>query len=183
VFGSNFKRKPKTWPAFTQHESWGNLKIEYAPIFKLLVCFQEPLQSDYVVDGVVSLPAAQRPQVAKGVYALAINRYNKVVLSDDYAALQLVHAKFASHLEVLVGDASSAISSAKISGDYATELLSHGVDVDLPSLADGAYVRCQLDQAIIMIHRAGNTYCVHWPEPLTDYVVRWIGSVIALKRD
>jgi sarcosine oxidase gamma subunit len=144
------------------------LKVEYAPLFKLSVCFAEPLASDLVLDGLVSLPAAQGPQKRQDLYALAVNRYNKVVLSEDEAKLD---------------DASSAITSAGLSGVYAAELLSRAVDVDPASIVDGGYVRCQFDHAVIVIHRVNDTFLLHWPEPLTAYLVQWIETVVGLDRD
>jgi sarcosine oxidase gamma subunit len=159
------------------------LKVEYAPLFKLSVCFAEPLASDLVLDGLVSLPAAQGPQKRQDLYALAVNRYNKVVLSEDEAKLDSVQVALSAREDVLVGDASSAITSAGLSGVYAAELLSRAVDVDPASIVDGGYVRCQFDHAVIVIHRVNDTFLLHWPEPLTAYLVQWIETVVGLDRD
>lgn len=164
------------------HDSWGNLKVEYAPVFKLLVCLQEPLEADLAINGAVTLPATQRPCKQAGLYALALSRYNKVVLSNSFEQLELVRGAICNRPDLLVGDASSAITTARISGDYCAELMSRSVDVDVKAMEDGAYVRCQLDQTPIVIHRDGQSFWIHWPEALTDYFAQWIGSVVSLKR-
>jgi sarcosine oxidase gamma subunit len=183
MIDSNYKRRPKLWPQFSAHASWGDLQIQYTPIFKLMVSFPAPLETDFAVEGLVTLPARQNPQQRSDLYALAINRYNKVILADDMSKLHPVQAALSAQPDVLVGDGSSAITTAAISGVHAAELLSRGTDVDAARLEDGAYVRCQLDQAVIVIHRDNDTFWVHWPEPLTEYVAQWIGSIVALKRD
>jgi hypothetical protein len=183
AIASSFKRKPKIWTRFAPHASWGDLQIEYAPIFKLSVCLAEPLADDLVLDDLVVLPATQCPQKRQDLYALAVNRYNKVVLSEDEARLHDVRTALTARPDMLVGDASSAIMSARVSGEHASELLSRGIDVDPTSIADGGYIRCQLDQTVVVVHRVNDGFLLHWPEPLTSYAVLWIDSIVRLGRE
>jgi hypothetical protein len=182
VHASNFRSRPKQLSKFSVNSSWGDLAISCTPVFKLLVCFSEPLKNDHRIDGLVTLPASVKPERRGDLYALAINRYNKLVLAEDRVKLQAVKSAMNDRVDVLLGDASNSIASATVSGDFATEFLSRGIDVDLESLSEGAYVRCKLDQTAVVVHRDSDKFWLHWPETLTEYIGLWIESVGTLGR-
>jgi len=114
--------------------------------------------------------------------ALALNRYNKLVLFTDFERFEQIEQAVSGRTDVLCGHASSAVSSALLSGRHASEFLSHGVQVDTGSLEEGAYVRCQLGQTSVIVHRDEQNFWIHWQECFTDYLARWMRSVLSLQR-
>jgi sarcosine oxidase gamma subunit len=146
------------------------------------VNFTMPLRVDLVLEALVALPAVRSAQARTALYALAINRYNKLVLSDDAARLKQVADALSHRNDVLVGDASCAVTSAIVSGHHAAALLSRGVHIDVSAIRNGEYVRCEFGQTAVIIHRGQNDFLIHWPEVMTEYVGKWFASVVGLKR-
>jgi sarcosine oxidase gamma subunit len=183
VTSSDFERKPKAWAAVTASAdpSWGDLRIEARPrLHKLSVSFTAPLSEPTEIMKGVTLPAAYAPVSPSGTYALCINRYNKLVLSEDPITLERIAAALAERPDVLTGDESGALSSAVISGRRASDLLARVISLNLAALADGGYACTQFGHARVIVHRDGAAFWLHWPEMLTEYVWEWIGSVMAV---
>ncbi|MFL9933917.1 hypothetical protein P0D88_33065 [Paraburkholderia sp. RL18-103-BIB-C] len=181
---SSFRSTSKAWsgPA-TAAMSWGNLRIDPRPMLqKMLVTFTTPLLRDLNVGGLLTLPAARGPLAPTDIYSLAINRYNKLVLSEDGAKIEHVAAELSKRDDVLVGDASSAISSAHVSGEHAAELLVRATFADIAALVDGEYLRTQFRHSVVIVHKDGSSFWLHWPEVLTEYMSEWFASVVSLER-
>lgn len=183
AIGSNFERKPKPWREIVPHESWGDLKIEYQTgLFKLLICFAEPLREDLDLNDLLTIPACRGARKPDSLYSLALNRYNKLVLSTSEHALRQVQAALQQRPDALTGSASSAVTSAIVSGRFTGEFLSRAIEVDIGGLANGAYTRCRFGQGAVIVHRDEDRLWLHWPETMTEYVSNWMNAVLDLQR-
>ena len=185
VKGSSFRSKPKQGIGIeTAAMSWGDLRIDPCPLLqKMLVTFTTPLLEDLDVGGCLTLPAIRAPLSPTGTYGLAINRYNKLVLSEDGAKIEQIGAELLEHEDILVGDVSCALSSAIVSGEHAVELLVRATFVDVGGLVDGEYLRTQFGHSVVIVHKDGKSFWLHWPAVLTEYMCEWFAAVISLERE
>jgi hypothetical protein len=182
---SGFEKAAKAWNgAAAVASSWGDLRIDPRPLLqKIWVTFAAPLANDLHVGDSVTLPAARTPLSPTGIYALAINRYKKLLLSEDGARIEHVAAELSKREDILLGDASCAISSAVVSGEHAAEMLARAAFVDVANFADGEYARMQFGHSVVIVHKYGDAFWLHWPETLTEYMCGWWASVTSIERD
>jgi hypothetical protein len=184
--GSNFNRSPKPWTVSSQPTatSWGDLRIEPHPLLrKMMVTFTSPLLDDIDFGDIVTLPATRKPVKPAPVYALAVNRYNKLVLSESETAMARIADAAGNRDDVLVGDASCAVSSAVLSGRYASELLERATFLAVDQMEDGEYARTQFGQSVVVIHREGERFWLHFPEALTEYFCEWLEAATSIERE
>jgi hypothetical protein len=175
--------KPWTEIATPRARSWHDVKVEHRTAVKrLIVTFSTPLDRDIDVEGLL-LPAGRQPVRPLGVYALAINRYTRLVLSDDADALNALRVHLEALDGALVGDASCSVSSALLSGANSAALLEKATFAPVSSLGDGEYCRLQFGHSALIVHRDGDCFWLHWPEALTEYVCSMFESLVAMERD
>ena len=148
-----------------------------------MVTFSSPLLDDIDFGGIVMLPATRKPVKPAPVYALAVNRYNKLVLSESEAAIAQIVEAAGNRDDVLVGDASCAVSSAVVSGRHASELLERATFIAVDQMEDGEYARTQFGQSVTVVHREAERFWLHWPEALTEYFCEWFETATSLERE
>jgi len=180
-----FEKAAKAWGgAAAVATSWGDLRIDARPLLqKIWVTFATPLANDLHVSDLVTLPAARMPLSPTGIYALAINRYNKLLLSEDGAWIEHVTSELSKREDILLGDASCAISSAVVWGKHAAEMLARAAFVDVANFADGEYARMQFGHSVVIVHKYGDAFWLHWPETLTEYMFGWWALITSFERD
>lgn len=163
--------------------SWGDLRLEPLPeLRKMMVSFASPLHDGVTLQGVV-LPSRRQPIKPTDIYALAISRYNKLILSSSDALLDELAVELKRREDILLGDASSAIASAVLSGEHVVEWLASVIFAPIYELADGEYSRVQVGPVSLIVHRHDQRYLIHLPDTLIEYFCNLFRSTTSVERE
>ncbi|WP_321792421.1 hypothetical protein [Burkholderia pyrrocinia] len=143
--------------------------------------FASPQRDDVPLPGIV-LPARRQPVKPTDIYALALNRYNKLILSSSGALLDELAAELGRRSDALIADGSSAIASAVLSGEHAVAWLSSVTFSPIHELAESEYSRVQVGLSGVVVHRYDQKYLIHVPDTLVEYFCNLFRTTTSVER-